>query len=106
MTIRKSEYFISDVERQFQWYLANANEEIADRYLDAVEATCQLLRRHPLIGPRGGFSHPKLRDWRFVVVLRPFQKHILFYEIAGGDVLLRRAMHGHRDLPRRLIKPN
>jgi plasmid stabilization system protein ParE len=84
MTIRKSEYFISDVEQQFQWYLANANDKIADRYLDAVEATCQLLKHHPLIGPQAGFSNPKLHDWRFIVVLRPFQKHILFYEIVGS----------------------
>ena len=104
MSVRKSEDFISDVERQFQWYVANANWEIADRYLDAVEATCRLLERHPLIGPRAGLSHPRLRDWRFVVVLRPFQKHILFYEIASDDILLRRPMHGHRDLPRRLVE--
>jgi plasmid stabilization system protein ParE len=46
-----------------------------------------------------------LRDWRFIVVFRPFQKHILFYEIDGDDILLRRALHGHRDLPRRLVEP-
>ena len=105
MSLRKSENFISDLEQQFQWYLANANWEIADRYLDAVEAACQLLERHPLIGSRARFSHAKLRDWRFFVLLRPFQKHILFYEIVDGKVLLRRAMHGHRDLPRRLKEP-
>jgi hypothetical protein len=38
-------------------------------------------------------------------VFRPFQKHILFYETDGGDVVLRRAMQGHRDLPRRLVEP-
>ena len=105
MSLRKSDDFIADVERQFQWYAVNASWEIADRYLDAVEATCQLLGQHPQLGPLAGFSHPRLRDWRFIVVVRPFQKHILFYEINGDDVLLRRAMHGHRDLPRRLIEP-
>ncbi|HEY3763216.1 MAG TPA: type II toxin-antitoxin system RelE/ParE family toxin [Verrucomicrobiae bacterium] len=104
MSLRKSETFISDVEKQFQWYLANANWEIADRYLEAVEATCNLLEKHPLIGPRAKLSHPRLREWRFIVTLRPFQKHILFYEVDGQNVLLRRAMHGHRDLPRRLIE--
>ncbi|MEI9961967.1 MAG: type II toxin-antitoxin system RelE/ParE family toxin [Limisphaerales bacterium] len=106
MSVRKSENFISDVEQQFQWYVVNANWEIADRYLNAVEATCQLLERHPLIGPLAGFSHLRLCDWRFMVVFRPFQKHILFYEIVGNDVLLRRAMHGHRDLPNRLAEPS
>jgi plasmid stabilization system protein ParE len=104
MSVCKSETFISDVEKQFQWYLVNANWEIADRYLQAVETTCKLLERHPLIGPRAKLSHSRLSDWRFVVTLRPFQKHILFYEINGPDVLLRRAMHAHRDLPRRLTE--
>jgi hypothetical protein len=61
--------------------------------------------KHPQLGLRAGFSHPRLRDWRFIVVFRPFQKHILFYEIQGDDVWLRRAMHGHRDLPHRLVEP-
>jgi hypothetical protein len=30
---------------------------------------------------------------------------VLFYEVDDGDVLLRRAMHGQRDLPRRLLQP-
>jgi plasmid stabilization system protein ParE len=105
MNVRKSDDFISDVERQFEWYAVNANWDIAERYLAAVEATCQLLGQHPLLGPLAGFAHPRLRDWRFIVVFRPFQKHILFYETNGGDVLLRRAMHGHRDLPHRLTEP-
>ena len=105
MSLRKSDDFIADVERQLQWYAVSTSWEIADRYLDAVEATCQLLGQHPQLGSLARFSHPRLRDWRFIVVFRPFQKHILFYETNGDDVLLRRAMHGHRDLPRRLIEP-
>jgi len=105
MRARKSDDFIADVERQFEWYAVNAGWEIAERYLDAVEMTCGLLERHPKLGPCAGFSHPRLRDWRFIVVFRPFQKHVLFYEKVGGGVLLRRAMHGQRDLPRRLLQP-
>lgn len=105
MSAHKSDDFISDVELQFEWYAVNANWEIAERYLDAVEAACQLLAQHPQLGPCAGFSHPRLRGWRFIVLFRPFQKHILFYEIEGDDVLLRRAMHGHRDLPHRLVEP-
>ena len=105
MSARKSGDFIADMERQFEWYAVNAGWEIADRYLDAVEATCDLLARHPQLGPRAGFSHPRLRDWRFMVAFRPFQKHVLFYETEGDGVLLRRAMHGQRDLPRRLLEP-
>ena len=105
MTVLKSDDFISDVERQFEWYAINAGFEIADNYLNAVEAACKLLGLHPLLGPRVGLPHPRLHNWRFMVVFRPFQKHILFYEVNDDDVVMRRAMHGHRDLPRRLLEP-
>ena len=105
MSLRKSDDFIADVERQYEWYLRHADSEVAERYLTAVEATCRLLAQHSQLGPRGGFTHPRLRDWRFFVVFRPFKKHVLFYELIGNDAVMRRAMHGHRDLPRRLLEP-
>jgi plasmid stabilization system protein ParE len=105
MSVRKSDDFIADLEGQAQWYLANAGGEVADRFLTAVEAPCRLLGQHPQLGPRGGFSHERLREWRYFLVFRPFSKHVLFYELREGDVVMRRAMHGHRDLPRRLLEP-
>ena len=105
MSLFKSDDFIADVERQFDWYQDNAEWEVADRYLNTVEATCRLLNKLPLIGSKSGLAHPRLKEWRFMVVLRPFQKHILFYEVKDGGTIMRRAMHGHRDLPRRLTEP-
>ena len=105
MSVRKTDLFIVDIERQFEWYLVKAGREIADRYLKAVEATCELLAEHPQLGPCARFRHPRLRRWRFFVVFRPFQKHILFYQIEDDDVLMRRAMHGQRELRRRLLEP-
>lgn len=72
--------------------------------MDAVEAAIRLLEKHPQLGPGGGFNHQRLRDWRFFMVFRPFKKHILFYETIGDVIVMRRAMHGHRDLPRRLLE--
>ncbi|MDQ6632324.1 MAG: type II toxin-antitoxin system RelE/ParE family toxin, partial [Verrucomicrobiota bacterium] len=89
MTVRKSADFISDVEQQFEWYVVNANWEVEERYLDAIEVTCQLLGQHPLLGPNTGLTHPRLCKWRFIVVFRPFQKHVLFYEVNNGAVALR-----------------
>ena len=104
MNVRKTDVFVADVERQFEWYVAKAGWEVADRYLDAVQASCSLLGQHPLLGPRAGFHHPLLREWRFFIVFRPFNKHVLFYQVVSEEVLLRRALHGHRDLPRRLLE--
>ena len=105
MSLHKSGDFIADMEQQFEWYVKNASWEVAELYLDSVEATCQLLGTHSLLGPHLGSTHLRLTDWRFMVVFRPFQKHLLFYEVSGDDVILRRAMHGHRDLPRKLLEP-
>ena len=54
MSLHKSDDFISDVERQYEWYAAHGSWEIAEAYIRAVEATCRLLDRHPLLGPRVG----------------------------------------------------
>jgi len=105
MKVRKPDAFLADIERQYEWYVLEASLEVADRYLNAVEAVCRLLSRQPNLGPLGGFANPRLRAWRFFLVLRPFRGHILFYEVLAKDVVLRRAMHGHRDLPRRLLEP-
>lgn len=104
MNVRKSGDFIADLERQFEWYVIHAGWEVADKYLNAVEATCRLLGRHPFLGPSGGFTYARLVDWRFFLVLSPFKRHILFYEVVGEEVIFRRAMHGQRDLPRRLLE--
>jgi plasmid stabilization system protein ParE len=81
MSVRKADDFIAAVARQFDWYLVKAGWEVADRYLDAVEATCRLLGQHPNLGPRGGFTHPRLHEWRCLLVSPPFNQHILFYEL-------------------------
>jgi plasmid stabilization system protein ParE len=69
-----------------------------------VEATCRLLGQHPNLGPHGGFTHPRLREWRFFFLSPPFNQHIFFYELTGSDIVMRRTMRGQRDLPRRLLE--
>jgi len=104
MNVRKTDAFLADVELQYEWYVLKAGWDVADRYLAAVESVCRLLSQQPNLGPLGGFANPKLRAWRFFLVFRPFRTHILFYEILPDEVVLRRAMHGHRNLPRRLLE--
>ena len=105
MNLRKTEDFLADIDRQFEWYQVKGGAQLAERYLTAIEATCDFLKRHPMIGPVVRARHPRLQGWRFFVVFRPFHKHLLFYEVVGKDVLLRRAMHGSRNLKKRLIEP-
>ena len=104
INIRKTDVFIADIEQQFEWYVRNAGWDIAEKYLDSVETTCRLLARYPQLGPVVRFKHPRLQNWRFLAVFRPFKKHLVFYETNGTEIIMRRAMHGHRDLPKRLFE--
>jgi plasmid stabilization system protein ParE len=105
MSLRKSDDFIADVEKQYAWYVENADWNVAEGYLCAVEATCRLLEKHPLLGPRGDFSHPRLSRVALLCRVSPFQEHLLFYEVTGENIVMRRAMHGRRNLPQRLVEP-
>ena len=42
MSVRKSDDFVADVERQYEWYVLHADWEVAEQYLAAVAATCRL----------------------------------------------------------------
>jgi plasmid stabilization system protein ParE len=105
VSVRKAAAFLADLEQQFERHARHATWEVAERYLDAVESTCRLVELHPEIGPLASFAHPRLSGWSIFAVLAPFRKHVPFYELAGNDVVFRRAMHGHRDLARRLLEP-
>src|ERR1700739_1837258 len=104
MSVNRSDEFLADIEREYEWYTLKANLEIAERYLDAVQSTVRLIELYPQIGPIGNFVYSRLNGWRYFVVVRPFNRYVLFYEIAGETVILRRVMHGYRNLPRRLLE--
>ena len=103
------EIFISaraeeDLTLQYRWYLENADENVAERYLLAVHATIQAVAGKPDLGRLRHFAAPELDRIRSIQIRKPFDSHLLFY---GSDTTLRveRVMHGARDLPRRLLEP-
>ena len=105
MSLQKSDEFIADAEIQFEWYLLKAGRAVADRYLDSLQAACDLLAQYPQPGPVTGLKHARLKHWRFFVVFRPFNKHSIFYEVSREDVVIRRVLHGYRHLQWRLLEP-
>ena len=92
-----------DMTLQYQWYLDNADLEVAERYLAAVDQTIRSLSRQPALGIRRHFASPELAHIRSIQVRKPFDQHLLFYW--DQDTLrIERVMHGARDLPRRLLE--
>ena len=91
-----------DMTLQYQWYAENADLEVAERYLMAVDDTIQRLASHPELGIRRHFQSLDLAGIRSFPVARPFDKHLVFYQ-AADHLSIERIMHGARDLPRRLL---
>ena len=46
LALERAGFFIRDFELQAGWYVRQADKEVARRYLQALDATLQLLRVH------------------------------------------------------------
>ncbi|HEV7402507.1 MAG TPA: type II toxin-antitoxin system RelE/ParE family toxin [Chthoniobacteraceae bacterium] len=105
LAVVHAKYFPADVVMYGRWYAAQRDETLAEGYVEAVNATLELLARSPGIGTRCSFTRPSLADLRFFPVLKPFNRHVLFYRYSSTELVAFRAIHGMRDLQRRLLQP-
>lgn len=105
LRVRRSNWFIGDLEHYAAWYLKEASWEVAERYLRAIDSTLVRLADMPDCGRSVRFASPLLQNLRCFPVERPFEKHLIFYRHDGSTLFVERAVHGARDLPRRLTEP-
>jgi toxin ParE1/3/4 len=81
----------SDIE-EIALYLFDLNPVAAEHFLDALEATCELLAQHPLLG-RTRFE--LAAGLRSVAV----GNYLIFYTPAPDGIFVVRVVYGGRDLP-------
>ena len=105
LALLRSDYFNVDFNRQYRWYLQEADEKTAERYFAAAVSTLKELAQQPGLGRRRTFRHPDLKDFRSFRVRPPFSVHLIFYRATETELIAERIMHGSRDLPRRLVEP-
>jgi plasmid stabilization system protein ParE len=105
LALQRSEFFNRDFDLQYRWYLANAGEEVAERYRHAVWTTLRSLADQPQLGRRRAFPRLRLQELRSFRVEPPFDAHMIFYRHTATELSAERLMHGARDLPRRLREP-
>ena len=70
-----------------------------------LEPTLAKLIQLPDWGRLRFAEDPELTGMRSCTVIKPFDKQLLFYRVAGDTLIAERTMHGARDLPRRLKEP-
>jgi toxin ParE1/3/4 len=105
LLLHRSEDFNRDFDLQYQWFLENADQTVAGRYLDAVLATLRLLAAQAGLGRIRKFRHPTLHGIRSFRLASPFEAHLLFYRHNSTGLFAERLMHGARNLPKRLTEP-
>lgn len=103
--LRRTDSFLGDFEHQYRWYLIEAGETVARRYLDAVWRAVEELAAHPGLGRLRHFQHPDLQGLRSFRVPPPFDAHLIFYRCTDQELSVERLMSGRRDLARRLREP-
>lgn len=79
LALHRSDDFNHDFDLEYRWYLEQAGEAVAERYLDAVLATLRLLTTQPDAGRRRKFRNPTLRGIRSFRLASPFEVHLIFY---------------------------
>jgi toxin ParE1/3/4 len=105
LSLHRAGKFNADFDQQHRWYLKEAGEELAGRFVTAVEGTLRFLSTQPDVGHQRKFRHPALTGIRSFRVEPPFQNLLIFYRHNATELSVERLMHGARDLPRRLVEP-
>ena len=78
--------------------IAKNNLSAAIRFVDAVQATEELLLNAPGIGSSRDFDNPALTGMR-VHPVKGFRKYLVFYIPRSDGIEVVRVLHGARDLP-------
>jgi toxin ParE1/3/4 len=92
--VRQADAFWADMLKQVDWYREKAGPEVAERYVNAVEATLLTLAETPGLG-RPRFLRLRelagIRSWR---VQRPYHRHLIFYRFDDATITAERIIHG------------
>jgi plasmid stabilization system protein ParE len=76
-------------------WIARDSHEIAFRFIEQAEATIASLAEMPGKGGPKHLRHRALKNVRTCAV-KEFPKHLILYEIRGGDVFVFAVVHGAR----------
>jgi toxin ParE1/3/4 len=87
-----------DLEASVRYYRDEAGEDLALRFVDAVEGVFSLLNEHPEVGRKyESAPSPRLRELRaWPLADFPF---LIFYELTEAEILIAGIVEGHQNLP-------
>jgi toxin ParE1/3/4 len=92
-----SDVAANDILEQADWYEQRSGFTLAKRWESAVASALIRIVKNPQSGATCSFSADELQGIRRMPITR-FPKHLIFYRIGGGEILILRVIHGARDL--------
>ena len=95
IAVLKTSQFEADFARE-ALYFCDRDPQVAERFIEAVDAAAELLASQPEIGPVWRYGNAS-RPTRFILV-PGFHNFIIFYRFENGLVRLGRLLHGAQDL--------
>jgi toxin ParE1/3/4 len=81
------------------FYLADDNEEIAQKFLDSCDETFSELAKTPMIGSLKSFKNGGLLDVRMWRV-NGFEKYLIFYQPQTSGIKILHVLHSATDYNR------
>ncbi len=94
--IHRSDQSVQDV-LECAMFIQKDNPDVAQRFLESVEKTCQQITSLPEIGSQRQFRQPVLkgiRSWK----VQGFENYLIFYRLGEKSLEIVRVLHGARNL--------
>jgi toxin ParE1/3/4 len=86
-----------DIQESAEYLADEANAEIAERFLNAIDELTHRLAGLPQMGAPCHFRNPRLRGVRKLPVAG-FEKWLVFYRASNDGIEVIRVLHGARDI--------
>lgn len=76
----------------------HATRKVANRFIDSVQTSLDLLAGMPDLGTTFSSDAPDLANARMWQVKKPFQNYLIYYRLNGAALDVLHVVHGARDL--------
>lgn len=86
-----------DLIEAYRYLVLNADTDLSDRFLNAVETTLTRLAASPEMGVLLGHGILTMAEMRYFPVDQ-FRKYLAFYRPIEGGIEIVRILHGSRDI--------
>ena len=97
LRIRLSNSAKRDLDRRWKWLAQESSPATADRFLDAVDRTIELLRTLPGMGRVFRVQKSSVLVRR-IAVTSPFERWVVFYTVHPAELRIERVLHSAQDL--------